>query len=69
MAATFDRYFRAYDLKTGKILWEYKLPAGGHATPMTYMSGGKQYVVLSAGGRALFGTTPGDSTIAFALPD
>jgi quinoprotein glucose dehydrogenase len=69
MAATMDRYFRAFDSKTGRKLWEYRIPAGGQATPMTYMADGKQYIVLTTGGHALFGTKPGDETIAFTLPD
>jgi membrane-bound PQQ-dependent dehydrogenase (glucose/quinate/shikimate family) len=69
MAATLDRYFRAFDSKTGRMLWEFRIPAGGQATPMTYMAGGKQYIVLTTGGHAHFGTKPGDETIAFTLPD
>lgn len=67
MAATLDRYLRAFDAKTGRILWEHRLPAGGQSTPMTYMAGGEQYVVLTAGGHALLGTKLGDATIAFRL--
>ncbi len=69
MAATLDRYLRAFDSKTGRMLWEYRLPAGAQATPMTYMAGGKQYIVLTAGGHTHFGTKPGDETIAFTLPE
>jgi quinoprotein glucose dehydrogenase len=69
MAATLDHTFRAVDTKTGRTLWEFRLPAGAQATPMTYMAGGKQYIVLTAGGHAHFGTKPGDDTIAFTLPD
>jgi quinoprotein glucose dehydrogenase len=36
---------------------------------MTYMSGGKQYIVITAGGHALYNAKPGDVTIAFALPE
>jgi quinoprotein glucose dehydrogenase len=35
---------------------------------MTYMSGGRQYVVVTAGGHGLLGTRLGDATMAFALP-
>jgi quinoprotein glucose dehydrogenase len=69
IGATFDNYFRAYDSKTGRMLWEYKLPVGGHATPMTYMSGGKQYVVITAAGHQHYNPKVGDLTIAFKLPD
>jgi quinoprotein glucose dehydrogenase len=68
IAATKDEKFRAFDKKTGKVLWETKLPAGGYATPCTYMVNGKQYVVIAAGGGKM-GTPSGDAYIAFALPD
>jgi quinoprotein glucose dehydrogenase len=68
IAATQDEYFRAFDKKTGKILWEYKLPAGGFATPATYEINGKQYIVIAAGGTK-YGLKPGGSYIAFSLPD
>ncbi|HEX8589810.1 membrane-bound PQQ-dependent dehydrogenase, glucose/quinate/shikimate family [Pseudomonas sp.] len=66
--ATADNFLRAYDINTGAVLWEKELPAGGQATPSTYMgSDGKQYVVISAGGHGSLGTTLGDSVIAFRL--
>ena len=64
-----DEKFRAFDKQTGKILWETKLPAGGYATPATYMVGGRQFVVIAACGGGKPGTKPGDSFVAFALPD
>jgi quinoprotein glucose dehydrogenase len=67
IAATSDAKFRAFDKETGRLLWEYQLPAAGYATPSTYQIGGKQYVVIAAGGGKL-GTPSGDSYIAFALP-
>ncbi len=67
IGATKDRKFRAYDKETGELLWETILPTGGFATPSTYMSDGKQYVVIAAGGGR--GTTPGDYYKAFALPE
>jgi quinoprotein glucose dehydrogenase len=65
MAGTLDRMIRGFDLDTGKKLWEASLPAGGRATPMTYESGGRQFVVIAAGGGNEFGT--GDAIVAFAL--
>ena len=62
-----DDGFRAFDTDTGKLLWEVKLPAGGQATPMTYAIGGRQYVVIAAGGYK-GDTTRGDYVIAYALP-
>lgn len=66
IAATQDEKFRAFDSRTGALLWETTLPAAGYATPSTYMIGGRQYVVIAAGGGKL-GTKSGDSYIAFAL--
>lgn len=69
IGATVDEKFRAFDKSTGRILWEYQLPAGGYATPSVYTINGKQYVVIAAGGAAKPETRPGDAIIAFALPD
>ncbi|MBM3837575.1 MAG: pyrroloquinoline quinone-dependent dehydrogenase [Verrucomicrobia bacterium] len=68
IAATPDEKIRAFDKYTGKVLWEYKLPAGGYATPSTYQINGKQYVAIAAGGGGKLGTKYGDSILAFALP-
>ncbi len=67
IAATQDAKFRAFDKTTGQLLWETTLPAAGYATPSTYAVGGKQYVVIAAGGGKL-GTPSGDAYVAFALP-
>ncbi len=67
IAATTDARFRAFDKTTGALLWEAPLPAAGFATPSTYAVGGRQYVVIAAGGGKL-GTTSGDAYVAFALP-
>ena len=45
-----DDVLRAFDVETGALLWQGPLPAGGQATPMTYVWGGRQYVVIYAGG-------------------
>lgn len=68
IGATLDAYVRAFDVETGRELWKYKLPAGGKATPMTYLGAdGRQYVVISAGGDGkVWGKA--DSVLAFALP-
>ncbi|HEX3754850.1 MAG TPA: pyrroloquinoline quinone-dependent dehydrogenase [Rhizomicrobium sp.] len=70
IAATTDRYFRAYETETGKELWRVTLPAAGQAIPMTYRlnSNGKQYVVISAGGHTALRDRQGDYVIAYALP-
>jgi quinoprotein glucose dehydrogenase len=67
-SATIDPYLRAFDSETGKELWKYELPAGGQATPMTYIANGKQYVVIAAGGHGKLRTKQGDYVLAFALP-
>ena len=65
IAATLDEKIRAFDKRNGKILWEYKLPAGGFATPISYEAKGVQYIVIAvSGGRT--GKPPGQY-IAFAL--
>lgn len=69
IAATPDEKIRAFDTHSGQILWEYKLPAGGYATPSVYVIDGKQYVVIAAGGGGKNATKYGDSIIAFALPE
>ena len=71
MSGTLDYYLRAYDLQTGEQLWKGRLPAGGQATPMTYVSEktGKQYVVQMTGGHGSFGTKIGDSVVAFTLDE
>ena len=68
IGATRDEKFRALDKRTGQVLWEVQLPAGGYATPSTYVVNGKQYVVIAAGGGKM-GTKSGDSYVAYALPD
>lgn len=68
MAGTPDEKIRAFDTHSGNVLWEYKLPAGGYATPSIYVIDGKQYVVIAAGGGGKNATKYGDSIIAFALP-
>jgi quinoprotein glucose dehydrogenase len=67
IAASRDGKFRAFNKRTGKILWETDLPAPGFATPSTYRINGKQFVVIACGGGKL-GTKSGDAYVAFALP-
>lgn len=68
ISAVMDRYLRAFDIETGTELWRSKLPAGGQATPMSYVRNGKQYVVIAAGGHSTLGSKLGDSIVAYALP-
>jgi quinoprotein glucose dehydrogenase len=66
IAATKDEKIRAIAADTGERLWETSLPAGGYATPATYAVGGRQYLVIAAGGGKM-GTKSGDAYVAFAL--
>ncbi|RUW37490.1 MAG: glucose/quinate/shikimate family membrane-bound PQQ-dependent dehydrogenase [Mesorhizobium sp.] len=69
LGAAVDDYLRAYDLTTGRQLWQARLPAGGQATPMTYtVADGRQFVVIVAGGHGSVGTKPGDYVMAYTLP-
>jgi quinoprotein glucose dehydrogenase len=68
IAAATDDLIRAIDLRTGKTVWQDKLPGGGQATPMTYSVGGRQYVVIYAGGHHFMETPISDAIVAYALP-
>jgi len=68
IAATKDAKIRAFDKKSGKVLWEASLPAPGYATPSTYMVNGKQFLVIACGGGKI-GSRSGDQYVAFSLPD
>ncbi len=69
VGATDDARFRAFDAKTGKELWTFKLPAAAEATPITFEGrDGKQYVVITATGGGFFNNpVTSDSVMAFAL--
>jgi glucose dehydrogenase len=70
IGAANDSRFRAFESKTGKLLWETKLEASGHTSPITYMGrDGRQYVALmAAGGGAFLNGGLSNSLVAFALP-
>ncbi len=67
IAASSDSKFRAFNKKSGKLLWEQELPVPGFATPAIYEANGKQYIVIACGGGKL-GAKSGDSYVAYALP-
>lgn len=68
IGATTDNFLRAFDSASGAEVWKMRIPAGAQATPMSYEAGGRQYIVVAAGGHAKLGTTRGDYVLAFALP-
>ena len=53
IGGTSDRHFHALSAETGQELWSAELPASAHAQPITYSIGGKQYVVIAAGGSSV----------------
>jgi quinoprotein glucose dehydrogenase len=67
IGATWDRYFRAFDPRTGEELWRRRIPYAANSLPATYRlrKDGRQFVVVAAGGNPLTG--PGDALLAFAL--
>ena len=68
IGATQDRYLRALETQTGRMLWQARLPAGGQATPMTYLSrSGRQFIVISAGGNYTLRSKTGDYVVAYTL--
>ena len=71
VGATMDRYFRAIDSETGEEVWRAELPFAAQSTPISYQltPGGKQYVVIAAGGHGALGVQPGDALVAYTLGD
>jgi quinoprotein glucose dehydrogenase len=67
-ATNHDRKVRAFDKATGALLWEATMPSSGNATPATYEVGGRQYLVVTAGGGKSPTGGPGGVYVAFALP-
>ena len=66
IAAAKDGKLRAFNKRTGKLLWEHTLPVPAYATPAVYELEGRQYLVIACGGGKL-NTLSGDSYVAFAL--
>jgi len=60
-------FFKAYDSGSGKPLWQFQAGAGVNAPPSSYTVGGKQYVVVAAGGNVQIDSKRGNSIIAFTL--
>lgn len=67
IGAAIDDRLRAFDTETGAEVWSALLPRSGIATPMSYMAGGRQYVVIAAGGHGKMGLPIGDFVVAFTI--
>lgn len=67
-ATDFDRKIRAFNSRTGDLLWEATLPFAGVATPATYMVDGKQYIVIATNGTRDPKGPQGAVYVAFSLP-
>ena len=67
-ATLYDKKIRAFDSADGKLLWEAVLPYAGNATPITYMAGGRQYVLIQADNARDKNAPQGAAYVAFALP-
>ena len=60
-------WFKAYDAKTGKVLWQYQCGAGANAPPTAYTIDGKMYIAVAAGGNTQLDYKRGNSVFVFAL--
>lgn len=67
IAAATDNLIRAIDIRTGKVVWSDRLPAGGQATPMVYEQNGREYLLIMAAGHHFMETKEGDALVAYAL--
>jgi quinoprotein glucose dehydrogenase len=67
-ATLYDKKIRAFDPGTGKLLWDAQLPYAGNATPITYMAGGRQYILIQADNARDRKAEQGAAYVAFALP-
>jgi quinoprotein glucose dehydrogenase len=68
-ATLYDKKIRAFDPRDGKLLWQARLPYAGNATPITYMAGGRQYVLIQADNARDKKSEQGAAYVAFALPE
>ena len=70
IGATQERSFRAFDLATGALLWETRIPAASHAVPMSYYSKRtrRQFIVIPGSGHFGMNNGQADWLLAYALP-
>ena len=76
-----DRYYRAFDIATGEVLWQTRLSAAAHGYPITYEAGGRQFLAVPASLGGAFRTLTaqlspeiyqpegGNALYVFALPE
>ena len=76
-----DRYYRAFDIRTGDVLWETRLGAGAHGYPITYEAGGRQFIAVPASNQGVLRSLTvqlspeiylpegGNALYVFALPE
>ncbi|WP_372930817.1 pyrroloquinoline quinone-dependent dehydrogenase [Methyloceanibacter sp.] len=62
-----DGWFRAYDAESGDVLWSFFAGAGVNAPPAAYSVGGKEYIVVGAGGNTQIDFKRGNNIIAFTV--
>ena len=58
------KFFRAWDKRSGEVVWEIELDAGTSGAPMTYTADGRQYIVVAIGDAETTGRL-----VALALPE
>ena len=68
-ATVHDNKIRAFHTETGALLWEHTLPFAGTATPITYLAGGRQYIVIATSNGHGSNPKPGAAYVAIALPE
>jgi len=61
-------WFRAYDAKTGAVLWQFNCGAGVNAAPSVFSMDGEQFIVVAAGGNFQLNFPLGDAVFVFGLP-
>lgn len=67
IGAAAEHSLRIFDVQSGDMLWQYRLPAPAMATPMSYELNGSQYIVVAVGGHGQLDTVVGDYVMAFRL--
>jgi quinoprotein glucose dehydrogenase len=67
-ATIFDHKFRAFDSRSGQLLWETELPYAGIATPASYQIDGRQYVAIATDNARNKKAPQGFAYVAYTLP-